>query len=393
MKKMIISGLCLFFSVFTVVVAQEAYQFTTVKEAKITPVKNQSRSGTCWSFSGVALIEAELLRTGKGTYDLSEMFVVNHSYRDKAEKYVRLHGNMNFGQGGSCPDVLYVFKHYGAIPRSIYSGLHYDEDIHVHGEMQQLAASFLKTLITKPNGKLTSVWQKAYNSLVDTYLGEIPETFTYEGKQYTPKRFGESLGLNMDDYVSLTSFGHHPFYSSFALAIPDNWRWEQSYNVPLDELMITVDHAIDNGFTVAWTADVSESGFTREGIATIPDVKALETSGSDQARWVGLSTKEKEDEIKKLTAKPCKEIDVTQTLRQESYNNYQTTDDHLMLIYGTATDQTGKKFYLVKNSWGTESKYKGIWYASEAYVAYKTINLTLHKNAIPQNLKAKLKIK
>jgi aminopeptidase C len=392
MKKIIISSLLLT-GVFVTAAAQEEYQFTTEKEVKITPVKNQSRSGTCWSFSGVALIEAELLRTGKGTYDLSEMFVVNHSYRDKAEKYVRLHGNMNFGQGGSCPDVLYVFKHYGAIPRSVYAGLQYGEDIHVHSEMQQLASSFLKTAITKPNGKLTPVWQKAYQGIIDTYLGEIPETFTHENKQYTPKSFGQSLGLNIDDYISLTSFTHHPFYAPFALAIPDNWRWEQSYNIPLEELIETIDHAIDNGYTVAWTADVSESGFTRDGLAVVPDIKALETSGSDQARWVGLSTKEKEDEIKKLTTKPCKEIDVTQTLRQESYNNYQTTDDHLMLIYGSAKDQTGKKFYLVKNSWGTESKYKGVWYASGAYVAYKTINLTLHRNAVPKAIKTKLGIK
>ncbi|MDR2120360.1 MAG: C1 family peptidase [Tannerella sp.] len=392
MKKIIASGLFLF-GVFVTVVAQEEYQFTTVKEVKVTPVKNQSRSGTCWSFSGVALIEAELLRIGKEAYDLSEMFVVNHSYRDKAEKYVRLHGNMNFGQGGSCPDVLYVFKHYGAIPRSVYAGLEYGEEIHVHGEMQQFASSFLKTAVTKPNGKLTPVWQKAYQGIIDTYLGEIPETFTYEGKQYTPESFGKSLGLNMDDYVSLTSFTHHPFYTSFALAIPDNWRWEQSYNVPLEELMETIDYAIDHGYAVAWTADVSESGFTRDGLATVPDIKALETSGSDQARWVGLSTKEKEDEIKKLSSKPCKEVDVTQALRQESYDNYQTTDDHLMLIYGSAKDLSGKKFYLVKNSWGTGSKYKGIWYASGAYVAYKTINLTLHKNAVPASVKTKLGIK
>ncbi|MDR1331668.1 MAG: aminopeptidase [Tannerella sp.] len=392
MKKIIAS--CLLLSgVFATAIAQEEYQFTTVKEAKITPVKNQSRTGTCWSFSGVALIEAELLRTGKGTYDLSEMFVVNHSYRDKVEKYVRLHGSMNFGQGGSCPDVMYVFKHYGAIPRSVYTGLQYGEDIHVHGEMVQLASSFVKTVITKPNGKLTPVWQTACQGIIDTYLGEIPETFAYEGKQYTPKSFGESLGLNIDDYISLTSFTHHPFYTQFALEIPDNWRWEQSYNVPLEELMATVDYAVDNGYTVAWTADVSESSFTRDGLATLPDAKTLETSGSDQARWTGLSAKEKEDEVKKLATKPCKEVDVTPALRQQAYDNYQTTDDHLMLIYGAAKDQTGKDFYLVKNSWGTESKYKGIWYASRSYVAGKTINLTLHKDAIPRAVKAKLGIR
>ncbi|MDR1780947.1 MAG: aminopeptidase [Tannerella sp.] len=392
MNKLILSILLLT-GIFAIAAGQEKYEFTTVKELKVTPVKNQSRTGTCWSFSGVGLIEAELLRTGKGEYDLSEMFVVNHSYTDKAEKYVRLHGNMNFGQGGSCPDVLYVFKHYGAIPEEVYSGLQYGEDLHAHGEMVQLASSFVKTAITKPNGKLTPVWQKAYQGIIDAYLGVIPETFTYKGKEYTPESFGKSLGLNFDDYVSISSFTHHPFYEKFALEIPDNWRWEESYNVPLDELMQAVDYAIENGYTVAWTADVSESGFTRDGLATLPDVQAIETAGSDQARWVGLSAKEKEDEIKKMTEGPCKEIDVTQALRQETFNNYQTTDDHLMLIYGTAKDQTGKPFYLVKNSWGTTSKYKGMWYASKPYVSLKTINLTMHKDALPKALRQKLGIK
>lgn len=372
--------------------AQDGYEFTTVKELKITPIKNQSRSGTCWSFSGVALIEAELLRLDKGEYNLSEMFVVNHSYRDKAEKYVRLHGFLNFAQGGAFADVLYAFKHYGAIPGEVYRGLEYGEDIHVHGEMEQSAAAYLKALIENPNGKLSPVWKGTYQGIIDAYLGEIPEYFTYKGEQYTPKSFGESLGLDMDDYVSLTSYTHEPFYASFALEIQDNWRWAHSYNLPLDELMEVFDYAVNNGYTIAWGTDVSETGFTRDGLATMPDAETVETSGSDQDHWVGLSYSEKESAIRRLVSRPCKEIEVTQKLRQEAYDNYQTTDDHGMLIYGIAKDQTGKKFYMVKNSWGTNNKYNGTWYASEAFIAYKTMNIVVHKDALPESIRTKLRL-
>lgn len=372
---------------------EDGYQFTTVKEVKITPVKNQNRTGTCWSFSGVGLIEAELLRTGKGEYNLSEMFIANHSYKDKADKFVRLHGELNFAEGGSFADVIYVFKHYGAVPADLYKGLEYGESAHVHGELAEVATAYVNGIVKNKNRKLSTAWKKGFDGLIDTYLGKLPETFTYQGKQYTPKSFGESLGLNFDDYVSLTSYTHHPFYAQFPLEIPDNWRWAQSYNLPIQELMEVFDHAINNGYAIAWGSDVSERGFTRNGIAVAPDIEALETSGSDQARWVGLSQIEKDAEIKKLVEKPCKEIEVTQELRQQAYDNYQTTDDHGMLIYGIAKDQTGKKFYMVKNSWGTESKYKGLWYASETFVAYKTMNIVLHKDALPKAIKSKLGIK
>jgi aminopeptidase C len=393
MKKIWIAGLLLA-GAFAWMNAQDGYEFTTVKELKITPVKNQNRTGTCWSFSGVAMLEAELLRMGKGEYELSEMFVVNHTYRDKAAKHVRLHGMSEFAEGGAFADVLYAFKHYGAMPRELYIGLHYGEDLPVHGEMEKAATGFLKSIITNPNGKLSPVWPKAFQGIIDAYLGEIPETFQYQGKQYTPKSFGESLGLNMDDYVSLTSFTHQPFYTLFALEIPDNWRWAQSYNLPLNELMAVFDNAINTGFTVAWGSDVSEVGYTRDGLSVVPDVESLESSGSDQARWIGLSRTEREAEIRKIASKPCKEMEITQALRQQGYDNYQTTDDHGMLIYGIANDQTGKKFYMVKNSWGTATgQYKGIWYASEAYVAYKTINIVVHKDAIPGAIRAKMGIR
>ncbi len=397
MRKWITCSMVLFAS-FSAMYGQEGekedgYRFTPVKEVKITPVKNQNRTGTCWSFSGVGLIEAELLRTGKGEYNLSEMFIANHSYKDKADKFVRLHGKLNFAQGGSFADVMYVFKHYGAVPGELYKGLEYGQDNHVHGELAEIATAYVNAVIKNRDRKLSTAWKKGFDGVIDTYLGKLPETFTYQGKQYTPKSFGESLGLNFDDYVSLTSYTHHPFYSQFPLEIEDNWRWAPSYNLPINELMEVFDHAINNGYAIAWGSDVSEKGFTRNGIAVAADIEALESSGSDQARWVGLSQMEKDAEIKKLVEKPCKEIEVTQELRQQAYDNYQTTDDHGMLIYGIAKDQTGKKFYMVKNSWGTESKYKGIWYASEAFVAYKTMNIVLHKDALPKTIQSKLGIK
>ncbi len=372
----------------------EGLRFTTVKELKITPIKNQHRTGTCWSFSGVGFIESELLRTGKGEVDLSEMFIVNHSYKDKADKYVRLHGMLNFAQGGSFYDVLYAFKHYGAMPNELYTGLQYGEDSHVHNELAEIATGYVKAIVGNKNGKLSPVWKQGYDALIDAYLGKIPEKFTYKGKQYTPKSYGESLGLNFDDYVSLTSFTHHPFYTQFALEIEDNWRWSESYNLPINELMEVIDHAVNSGYTLAWGTDVSEKGFTRDGIGIAADVQALETSGSDQARWVGLSRSAKDEELRKMIEAPgCKEIKVTQELRQKAYDNYQTTDDHGMLIYGIARDQTGRKYYMVKNSWGTDTKYKGIWYVTEAFVAYKTINVAVHKDALPKALRAKLGIK
>ena len=393
MKKVLVGALL--FACALTTVAQESgdYVFTPVKELKVTPVKNQNRTGTCWSFSGLGFLEAELIRQGKGEFDLSEMFIVGHSYKDKADKYVRLHGKLNFGQGGSFEDVLYVTKHYGAVPESVMNGLQYGEDMHVHGEMEAIAYNYVNAVVKNNNGKLSTSWKKGYDAVIDSYLGEVPDKFTYNGKEYTPQTFAKELGLNIDDYVSLTSYTHHPFYSEFPLEIEDNWRWANSYNLPLDEFMAVFENAINTGYSIAWGSDVSEKGFTRNGIAVIPDIKAIETSGSDQDKWVGLSKTEKDNEIKKLIEKPCQEIAVTQAMRQEAYDNYQTTDDHGMIIYGIAKDQTGKKFYMVKNSWGTDNKYQGTWYASEAFVAYKTMYIIVHKDALPKTIAKKLGLK
>lgn len=384
------------FLVFSFVKAQETektdtFQFTIVKELPITAVKNQSSSSTCWSFSGIGLFEAELLRLGKSEVDLSEMFVVYHSYSDKADKYVRTQGNINFAPGGSFYDVQYVLKNYGIVPDELMTGLNYGEEIHRHGELDAVLSAYVKAVIQNKNRKLSTAWKKGFDGILDAYLGELPEEFTYNGKKYTAQSYMQSLGLNMDDYVSLTSFTHHPFYSKFVIEISDNWRWAESYNLPLEEFMQVFDYAINNGYTVAWGSDVSERGFNRNGIAVNPETKVENMPGSDQAHWLGISQREMEEKIFKASG-PQPEIKVTQELRQQGFDNYQTTDDHGMLIYGIAKDQNNTKYYLVKNSWGTDSKYKGIWYASESFVAHKTINIMVHKDAIPKSIKTKLGI-
>lgn len=371
--------------------AVDTFRFAITKENSITPVKNQANTGTCWSFSGLAFFEAEMLRLGKPVTDLSEMFVVHHSYNDKADKFVRTNGMINFAQGGSFHDVMHVLKHYGIVPEAAKPGLNYGEERHNHGELEKVSRAVVDQIIKNPNRKLSTAWKKAFNGITDAYLGELPEEFTYEGKKYTPKTYMESTGLNIDEYVSLTSFTHHPFYSTFAIEIPDNWRWGESYNIPLADFERVFDHAISKGFTIAWGSDVSEKGFSRNGIAVNPVVKKEDLPGSDQAKWLGFTQKEIEDKIFKSEG-PRPEIVVTQELRQEGFDNYQTTDDHGMLIYGTATDQNNTKYYLVKNSWGSDSKYKGIWYASESFVLHKTINIIVHRDAIPKDILKKLKL-
>jgi aminopeptidase C len=386
--------LCFSFSVFAQEEQKKAdeFQFTTIKALPITSVKNQASSGTCWCFSGLGQIESELLRQGKGEFDLSEMFVVHKNYGDKAKKYIRLHGVGNFSAGGSFADVLDCIKDYGIVPNDAQPGLNYGEKSHRHGELDSSLKAYVDAIVKNPNRKLSSVWFTALTKITDTYLGECPETFTYDGKQYTPQSFAQFLGINPDNYISITSFTHHPFYTAFPIEVPDNWRWANSYNVPLNELIQIIDNSIDKGYTVAWASDVSEKGFNRKGIAVVPDADAKEGPGSDQAHWLGLTPTERENRINNLSS-PVPEKTITQEMRQEGFDNFETGDDHGMLIYGTAQDQNGSKYYLVKNSWGTENTYKGTWYVSVPFVAYKTISIVVHKDALPKDLAKKLNIK
>ncbi len=387
-----------FFTLISIFIAQvsfaqttlpkDTFVFSTVHENKITPVKNQASTGTCWSFSGLAFFESELLRMGKGDTDLSEMFVVSHSYTDKADKYVRTNGTINFAQGGSFYDVLYALRNYGIVPEHEMTGLQYGTDRHNHSELEEITSGLVKAVVKNPNRTISTAWKPAFQGIIDSYLGKRPAEFTLNGKKYTPVSYAQSLGLNPDDYVSITSFAHHPFYSKFAIEIPDNWRWAESYNLPLDEFIRIFDFAVVNGFTIAWGADVSERGFTRNGIGVLPETKKENLVGTDQAKWVGAAN---------VTGKytingPVKEQKVTQESRQLGFDNYQTTDDHGMLIYGIAKDQNGEQYYMVKNSWGEDSKYKGIWYVSKPFVMEKTINILVHKDAVPKDIQKKLGI-
>ena len=371
----------------------EGFVFTTVDSVGITSVKDQNRSGTCWAFSTLGFFESEVLRIQGKEVDFAEMFVVSKTMLDRATYCVRLYNEPRFAAGGSAYDVLYCMAHYGLVPQEAMPGIRYgwtDADtLPVHTELDKVAAGYLNGL--KGLKKLSPVWREGLQAIYDTYLGPCPETFVYEGKTYTPREWVKSLGLNPDDYVSLTSYTHHPFYERFALEVPDNWRMDQMYNLPIDELMRVIDNAIGKGYTMAWGADVSELGFTRKGIGVMPDAdKGADLTGSDMAKWVGMSADKKKEE---LTKKPLPEKTVTQEMRQQAYDNWETTDDHGMQIFGTATDQNGKRYYMVKNSWGTmRSDYKGIWYISEAFMRYKTNDILVHKNAIPKDLRKKLGI-
>lgn len=390
-KIVLIAALCAFVWSAT---AQEkdtvGFVFTTVKENPITSVKNQNRSSTCWSFSSLGFLESELLRQGKGEYDLAEMFVVHHTMTDRAERYVRLHGDNSFSPGGSFYDVIYCMKNYGLVPQEAMQGIMYGDSLPVHSELDNVAAAYVDAIAKGKLKKLSPVWKSGLSAIYDTYLGACPEKFTYKGKEYTPKTFAQSLGLNAEDYVSLTSFTHHPFYTEFAIEIQDNWRNGNSWNLPLNELMAVIDNAVDKGYTVAWGSDVSELGFTRDGVAVLPDMERTDLTGSDMARWTGLTA---DDKRKEATSKPGPEKEVDQEMRQIGFDNWETTDDHGMQIYGIAKDRNGKEYYMVKNSWGTNNKYKGIWYVSKAFVAYKTINILVHKDAVPKDIAKKIGLK
>ena len=366
------------------------YEFTTVKENPITSVKNQYRSGTCWCFSALSFVESEILRTKGVEVDLSEMFVVGKSYRDRAVKYVRLDGHLNFAAGSSFGDVLHVIDDYGIVPQETMPGFNYGTDKPEHNELDAALKGYVTAIAKNPNKKLTTAWLNGFDGIVEAYFGEYPETFTVAGAEYTPESYRDYLGINYDDYVNISSFTHHPFYEPFIIEVCDNWRWDSAYNLPMDEMMEVMYNAIEKGYTIAWGSDVSEKGFTRDGLAVMPVEEQKAAAGSDQERWVGKAKDEPKEEVK--TELP-KEMTITQEMRQEGYDNKTTTDDHGMHIYGVAKDQNGTQYFMVKNSWGETGKYKGIWYASDAFVRYKTLNIVVHKDALPKHIAKKLGIK
>ena len=368
------------------------YQFTIVKENPVTSIKNQNRSGTCWCFSALSFLESEVIKA-KGLKDpalypdFSEMYVVRRAYADRARKYVRMDGRMGFSVGSDFGDALEVAKKYGLIDQNSYSGLQYGYDLPVQGELDAVLRGYMDAVLKNPNRKLTNVWPKGLEGILDAYMGPVPETFTVNGVSYTTQSYRDAQGLNLDDYIGFTSFTHHPFYSSFAVEVADNWRGTPSWNVPLDEFMAIIDHAVNNGYTVAWGGDVSEAGFTRNGLGILVDTEVKATSGSDQERWDGKA------EEKPVEKKAVREIKVTQENRQQWFDEKTSTDDHGMHLYGIAKDQNGVKYYLIKNSWGESGEYKGIWYMSEEFCKGKTLNIVVNKNAVPKEILKKLGLK
>lgn len=355
------------------------YIFEVKKEIEATKVKDQNRSATCWSFSALSFFESELMRKGQGQHDLSEMFIVRHTYADKAKRYVRMHGKLNFGAGGAFHDVTHVVDHHGIVPEQVYSGGNMGYNQPVHSEMDAVLKSMVDAIIKNPNGKLTTVWHDAYNAVLDEYLGEVPEEFEYEGNTYTPESFADKLDLNADNYVEISSFTHHPFHEQFTLEVPDNWLQKQVYNVKLDEMMQVINHALDEGYSVAWAADVSDPGFShKNGVAIVPEMD-----------WDQMDKAVKDSVLNH----PVPQSNITQEKRQKSFDNYATTDDHAMHITGIAEAQNGDTYYIVKNSWGDSNECGGYLYASKAYVKHKTIDVMVHQNALPKQIRKELGIK
>lgn len=358
---------------------EQKFEFTILKDHVALPVKDQASSGTCWSYAGTSFIESELRRLKRPIVDISEMFTVRQVYLDKGIKYVRMQGYLNFAQGGQLPDVLYVMRKYGAVPAAVFQGLEYGEIKNKHSELETVLKSFLDAVIKNPNGRLSTAWTTAYENIISAYLGKYPSEFMWEGRKYTPKSFlSDFLKINPDDYIQITSFTHHPFYKPMVVEVPDNWAWGETYNLPLEDMMRTLRHALENGFTVAWATDVSEKGFSiKNGLAIVPEIPY------DQMT---------EEERKKMFDGPRKERFVTQEERQRSFDNFETTDDHGMHITGMARDQNGTIYYVTKNSWGEipNAHRSGYLMASEAFVRYKTIALLLHKDGLPGDIRSKL---
>ncbi len=367
--------------------------FTTIMELPITSIKDQNRSGTCWDYSALSFFESELLRTNKKGYDLSEVFVANKNYMDRAILKVRMHGDAQFAQGGSAYDVLYVLKNYGICPEEAMTkpGAMVGDTLNNFNEFFHVMTPYVNAVSSSKEKKLTPAWKAGLQGILDAYLGKTPESFTYEGKTYTPQTFAKSLGLNWDDYYNFTSYTHHPFYTEFPLEIQDNWRQALSWNVPMDELAAIIDNALEKGYTVLWGGDVSDEGFTRDGLAMLVDIEKVQSlEGSDMAKWLKLSSDEKKKKLQKLGVN-VPELTPSQEKRQEEYDNWQLTDDHGMHIYGKATDQNGRQYYKVKNSWGKHGDYDGIWYMSRNFIIAKAMDIMVNKHAVPKEILNKLK--
>ena len=396
MKLIFTLSLCLGFAMATKAQSfkntkESNYNFKQVQRLATSPVESQGRTGTCWSFSALSFLESEIMRINKSDEPiiLSEMFIVRKAYEEKAKKYIRMDGRTNFGEGGAFHDIPYVIRNFGIVPRSVYSGLKKKKDTYNHGGMFDRLDSIVQQAKSSGNG-IQSEWLNAYNAELDNGIGVLPTDFKFKGTSYTPQTFYNSLGIDMNDYVSLTSFTNHKMHEKCMLQIPDNWLWDFSYNVKINELFESTLHALKSGYTVAWGADVSEEGFSfRNGIAIVPASDAqIKIEGQDNKNFSDGGA----DKYSEVFLNPVREVEVTQEMRQKAYDEKQTTDDHGMHIVGFNVDRKGRYFFLVKNSWGTSNYPEGYLYVSEAYFKLKTINVYLHKEAIQDQLRAKIRL-
>jgi len=408
MKKTLIAVLLMGFSSLSI--AQKAeitnkegskYRFTKEVHLDATPVQSQGWTGTCWSFSALSFFETELARKGKTMPILSEMYIVYQAYLGKADKYFRTDGNTNFDEGGAFHDIPWVISRFGVVPESVFTGLNYGSEKHTHAELAAILKGAMQGVLDAreelDDEPMTTAWRSAIRGILNAYLGEVPEkvedfTFKVDGKDYNPLSYRDELGLNMDEYISLTSFSNHPWNSKCQLAIADNWAWGSSYNVPLEDLWGAAEYALKEGYSFAWGADVSEDYFSfRSGLAIVPeDMSTIYVSGKNNKNFSDAGS----DKKASCFMEPGKELEITQELRQAGYDGKQTTDDHGMHAVGLYKDQNGTKYLLIKNSWGTNyNDCDGYFYASEAYFKYKTINIYLHKDALSKEMKKKLGIK
>ena len=353
------------------------FKFTIKIDLEDSPVKNQGSSGTCWSYSGNSYLESEMLRMGKPFVDISEIYTARCAYIERAKNYVRMHGGIPWGDGAELHDVVQIYKKYGAMPYDAYTGLNYGTTKNKFGEMQAMIEGMLKAVVENKNGKLTPNWLPAIISVLDTYLGKVPEKFNYNGKQYTPQSFAkEVVGINGDDYIELGSFLYANNYEPTMLMVPDNWSLQPVYSVPMNEMSQIVDNALNKGYSIAWATDVSEKYFSwKNGVAIVPTKDFEDMTDEEKA---------------KMFDGPMEERKITAQLREDAFDNYNTTDDHGMHIVGLAHDQNDKPYYIVKNSWGDKNDYKGYLFASKAFFDYKTIAILVHKDAIPQDIRKKL---
>lgn len=357
--------------------SKENFKFTEVINLGTTSVKSQGSSGTCWSYSTNSFLESEMIRLGKQPVELSQIYSARNVYVEKGVNYVRMHGAITLGDGGALHDVINMYKKYGTVPREVYTGLNYGTDKNKFAEMGALMESVLAAVVKNPNGELTPNWQKAYAAVIDSYLGKAPENFTYKGKNYTPQTFAkEVVGINPDDYVEMSSFTNAPYYQKTTMMVPDNWSLDQVYNVKVNDMTDVIDNALKKGYTVAWATDVSEKSFSwKNGVAYVASKK-----------FDDMTAEEKADMFNGPKAEP----EITPEMRQAAFDNYTTTDDHGMHIIGLAKDQTGKEYYIVKNSWGETNDYKGFLFVTKNFVKYKTTALLVNKGGIPAEIAKKL---